>query len=316
MAVHDQSYTPWAGPLASRASRVRAIVQAGLGQPFKNIWTLLVVILTFVVAGGLVLLLFVFSTDAHQYLNTLLQAGEFLREDQRKTLQRITGLLGNNIYRAALFNNLVFIAALTVLSATVGASLISRDLKHNALLMYFSKAIRRGDYVAAKFATLALFLLFVTLGPALVLFLGQIGMGLERVTFGQRLADLGAITLHSLAIVVPTSAAVLACSATTRHAYLAGVLWAAFFFSSEGLSRNLAATVGEEWCKFLSWQNLIQHLGDQFYAARPLGASLKTGPPAPVLDASGWAPFFILLAVTAGSLAYVRWRIGRVEAGE
>lgn len=314
MAVHDQSYAPWEGTYVSRFSRVRAIVEAELAQPFKNIWTLIVVILAFVVAAAWVLFLFWASTQAGHILQLLTQPES--KVAALPQLQKLRFALGNNIYREQFFNNFLFSMVLTVLSATVGASLISRDLKHNALLMFFSKAITRGDYVAAKFLTLVLFLLFVTLGPALLLFLGQLGIGLEKITFGQRLADAGSILLHALILVVPTSAVVLACSAATKRAYLAGVLWATLFFSVEGLSRNLTATVGEEWCKFLSWRNLMQHLGDQVYQSRPLGPRLMSGPEQPLLEAGWVGPLLILVSITVASLAFVRWRVRSVEAGE
>ena len=78
----------------------------------------------------------------------------------------------------------VYSMILMVLSATVGASIISRDVRHRALLMYFSRSITRADYLLGKFLALVLFLLLVTLGPGLLLFLGQLGMSQERLTFG------------------------------------------------------------------------------------------------------------------------------------
>ena len=114
---------------------------------------------------------------------------------------------------------------LMVLSATVGASLIARDVRHRALLMYFSRSITRADYLLGKFLSLVVFLLIVTLGPGLLLFLGQLGMSQERLTFGQRMGDLLAITLHSLILTVPMSSVVLAFSSLTKRTYLAAILW-------------------------------------------------------------------------------------------
>ena len=63
------------------------------------------------------------------------------------------------------------------------------------MLMYFSRSITRLDYLVGKFLSLLLFLLFVTLGPGLILFVGQLGMSTERLTFGQRMSDLLGVTL-------------------------------------------------------------------------------------------------------------------------
>ena len=294
MAVYDQSYEPWSGTCAGRFSRIWALVRPGLAAPFRNFWILVVVILAFmIVAGWLMILFAVASSQIPQIF-----------------------VLGNNIYRENFYNTFFFSTLLAVLSATVGASLVSRDLRHNALLMIFARPVTRGDYVAARFLTLVLFLLVVTLGPGLLLFLGQIGMGTEKLSFGQRLADLGSITLHSLILVVPMSAAVLACSSLTRRASVAGILWAAVFFSGAGFSEILTNALHQDWCGLLSWTNLTAHLGNCVYQSRPVQPGLLSGPQAPVLRTGGWGPLIILVSITVVSLGIVHWRVRSVEGGE
>jgi ABC-2 type transport system permease protein len=294
MAVYDQSYQPWSGTYAGRFSRIWALVRPGLTAPFRSFWILIVVILAFMVVAGWLMILFAVAASQMPQIFAL----------------------GNNIYRENFYNTFIFSTILAVLSATVGASLVSRDLRHNALLMIFSRAVTRGDYVAARFLTLVLFLLLVTLGPGLLLFLGQIGMGTENLTAVQRLADLGSITLHSLILVVPMSAAVLACSSLTKRAAVAGILWAAIFFSSAGFSEILSTALHEDWCGLLSWTNLTAHLGNHVYQARPVQAGLLSGPQAPALRTGLWEPILILASVTVLSLGIVRWRVRSVEAGE
>lgn len=300
MAVYDQSYLPWSGAYTSRLSRIWAMTWPGLVQPFRSVWILIVIILAFMIVGGWLILLMAIASQAAQ-------------NPAAENISKLFFAVGNNIYRVEFFNNYLFSMILMTLSATVGASLISRDLKHNALVMYFSRAITRGDYVAAKFLTLALFLLFVTWVPALLLFAGQLGMGLEKLTLAQRLADLGSITLHSLVIVVPMSAVVLACSSVTRRAYVAGLLWATLFFSSTIFSEVLYQTVRQEWCRMISWTNLTSHLGNFCWQVR-LTAGMK--PPKPVLQVGWEEPLLILGAVTILSLVIVRRRMRSVEAGE
>jgi hypothetical protein len=133
-------------------------------------------------------------------------------------------------------------------------------------------------------------------------------MGGENLTLGQRLADLGAITLHSLILVVPMTAAVLACSSLTRSAHVAGLLWASVFFSSWAFSEALTNLLGREWCRMISWMRLTAHLGDLVYPARH--------PTEPIL-ACGWEePALLLGGVTLLSLAVAAWRLRAAEAGE
>lgn len=286
MAVYDQSYRPWSGTYTSRARRVAAMAWMDLALAFRSRRTLLVVALSFVVVGSWLLILFIAASQ--QVV--------------------VPYAVGNRLYREGFYNNFLFSMILMVLSTTVGASLIARDLRHRAIVLYLSRAIRPGDYLAGKFLALAGFLLAATWGPGVALFLGQLGMGGEKLTLGQRLGDLGAITLHSLIIVVPMTAAVLACSSLTRSAHVAGLLWASVFFSSWAFSEALTNLLGREWCRMISWMRLTAHLGDLVYPARH--------PTEPIL-ACGWEePALLLGGVTLLSLAVAAWRLRAAEAGE
>lgn len=287
MAVYDQSYAAWSGAYTSRWGRIRAMVAMELAQPFKNVWLLLVLVLAFMIVGGWLIILFFAATQA--------------------VLPPFA--VGNRIYREGFYNFFFFSMILMVLSATMGASLIARDLRHNALVMYFSRAITRFDYLAGKFLALLLFLLVATLGPGLLLWAGQAGMGQEKLTLGDRLGDLGAITLHSLILVVPISSMVLAFSSFTRRTYVAGILWVTFYFASWIFSLVLQATLKEEWPKLISWMNLTAHLGDLCYPVRGLSGKR-------VLDCGWIEPLSILGGLTMLSLAVVWRRLRSVEAGE
>jgi ABC-type transport system involved in multi-copper enzyme maturation permease subunit len=286
MAIYDQSYAPWTGTYSSRAARVRAMIAMELAQPFKNIWLLIIVLMTFsIVAGWLFVLFFVSSYQIPPFF-----------------------AVGNRIYREGFYNVQFFSLILMVLSGTVGASLIARDVRHRSLLMYFSRSISRVDYLAGKFLSLVLFLLIVTLGPGLLLFFGLLGMGQEKLTFVQRMGDLGAITLHSLILALPMSAAVLAFSSLTKRTYVAAILWTTFYFASITLSQVLTATLKAEWPKMLSWTNLTAHLGDLCYPAR--------NPTPPLLECGWGPPLLILGSITLLSLAIVWRRLRSVEGEE
>jgi ABC-type transport system involved in multi-copper enzyme maturation permease subunit len=286
MAIYDQSYTPWTGTYTSRADRIRAMIAMELALPFRNTWVLIIVLSAFAIVGSWLLVLFLITSAQVPPLFAV----------------------GNQIYREGFFNNPLFSMILMVLSATVGASLISRDVRHRALLMYFSRSITRADYLLGKFLALVLFLLFVTLVPGLALFLGQIGMGQERLSAGERLGDLGSIVLHSLILTIPMSAVVLAFSSLTKRTYLAAILWVIFYFVSTSLSPTLVFALKTDWPKMLSWQNLTAHLGDLCYAQR--------GPSVHVLDCGPGLPLLILGSVTLLSLALVWRRLRSTETEE
>jgi ABC-type transport system involved in multi-copper enzyme maturation permease subunit len=307
MAVYDQTYRPWTGTYGSRAGRVWAMIRMEIVQPFRNIWVLIVILAAFALVIAWLLLLFI-------ALSRMGSTGA----------APLPILTGNWLYRDGFYNFPASVGAgslslfsliLMFLSATVGSSLIARDLKYNALLLYFSRAITRADYLAGKFLALVLFLLFVTFVPGLLLFAGSLGMGTETLSAGDRARDLLGIFLQSLVFVVPMASAVLAFSSITKRPYVAAILWATVFFSSWIFSNLLTNHIQKDWCRMISWMNLTMHLGSLCYPERPAPkALLETVKP--VLECGYLPPFLILSAVTILSLVVAWRRIRSVEGSE
>lgn len=284
MAVHDLSYTPWSGTPGPRRAGVGAIVAMELLRPFRSLWVRLVVIGAFMITGGWLLLLF-FAASQHEMP---------------------TPFAGNRLYRDGFLNFFLFSTILLGLSATVGCPLIARDVRHHALVLYFSRSITRADYLLGKFAALALFLLFATLGPGLLLWLGQLGIGPEKLSTSQRLADLGSLVLHSLVLTVPLAAVTLGFSSLVKRGYVAALLWAAVYFGGEAASAVLGALLKTAWPRMLSWRMLTTHLGDLCWR----GSTPR------ILDC-GWLPPLLILAAASAVGLGVAWRrLRSVEAGE
>jgi hypothetical protein len=287
MGIYDQSYMPWTGTYTSRWTRIRSIIAMELALPFRKVWIMLIVYLSFSIVGSWLILLFLATSS--QILPPF--------------------ALGNRIYREGFFQNPLFSMVLMVLSATVGSSLIARDVRHRALLMYFSRSITRADYLLGKLLALITLLMLVTLLPGLLLFFGQLGMSQERLSFGDRMSDLGSITLNSLILTVPMASVVLAFSSLTKRTYLAAILWVTFYFLSASLSPALTFALKADWPKMLSWTNLTNHLADLCYARR--------GPAsAPILECGAWPPLLILGSATVLALALVWRRLRSTEVEE
>jgi ABC-2 type transport system permease protein len=62
---------------------------------------------------------------------------------------------------------------LAIFCAAVAPELFARDQRMRTLPLYFARGLRRDDYTIAKLAALATALLFITLLPQLVLFIGN-----------------------------------------------------------------------------------------------------------------------------------------------
>jgi ABC-type transport system involved in multi-copper enzyme maturation permease subunit len=286
VAVHDLSYAPWTGTATSRRASIRALIGMELLRPFRSMWVRLVVIGAYMITGGWMFLLFFAASQ-----------------------QELPAMLGGNlIYRDGFLNLFLFSMILLGLSATVGCPIIARDLRHNALVLYFSRSITRGDYLLGKFAALLLFLLFATLGPGLLLWASQAGLGAERLTLGQRFADLGSLILHSLALTLPLAAVTLGFSTASKRGYVAALFWASLYFGGEAASAVLGGLLRTSWPKLLSWRMLTTHLGDLCWRGTP--------PRARILDCGWEPPAAILAALSVLALALAWRRLRSVEAGE
>ncbi|MDP6957478.1 MAG: hypothetical protein QF645_01560 [Planctomycetota bacterium] len=299
MGIQDQSYEIWSGSLQSRISRIWALIVSGLGYPFSRRANLVVIGLMYLMILGWLFLLYIFASSSTPPIF----------------------VLGNNLYRSWFFNHGLFGFLLMILSATVGATMISRDLQHNALLMICSKAISRGDYLLSRFTTLILFFLQVTLLPAVILWLGQWGMSSEEISLGSRLHDLFAITMHAFTIIVPFSSVVLACSSLTKRPHIAAMIWVLFYLLTWVFSSILERTVGQEWCRLLWWQNLTARVGEAFYEHRPAKMALPfmgegRSDMSSLLEMGPFVPALILIGVTVISLTIVRLRLRQVEVRE
>jgi ABC-2 type transport system permease protein len=70
---------------------------------------------------------------------------------------------------------------LVLFCAAVAPELVGRDQRNRTLALYFSRAVSRFDYTIAKFAALTSAMLVLTLGPQVLLFVGN-GMANDDLT--------------------------------------------------------------------------------------------------------------------------------------
>lgn len=246
MAVYEQTYEPWNGVREPRWRRVLAIFGSGVALPFHNAWVLLLIVLSYFMVIGWAFFLYMLSSVKAPPIFAV----------------------GNNLYRDFLSHwwTALFV---TLLAAIVDGPLISRDIKYNAVSMYFSKAITRMDYVGGKFLIALFFLLLGTLAPALTLLAFQAAFGQETLRAREYVNDASAIFAHSLTIAIPTSAIVLAISSISRSTYAPGLVWFGLFYGSHLTSEIFKNLIQEDWCRLVSLMTNINHLGNLFFEYRP-----------------------------------------------
>src|SRR6266550_3260452 len=154
------------------------------------------------------------------------------------------------IYAAANFPQMAFIAPtaetfrqflgqqdLFVFFVTVyvGAGLIANDRRANALQIYLSKPLTRGEYVFGKLAILMAFLALVTWIPAITLLLVQVAFA-GNFTFLMNHAYLfPAITVYAFLEIVTAASTMLALSSLSNSSRYVAVLYAVLLFFTQAI---------------------------------------------------------------------------------
>ena len=218
--IHDIGYKPYSGPRLGRAQIVRALyvhsVRAifGLGRGAKA-----KVVPWFVVAVVLIpAALNVYSSSEGKTL--ILQYG-------------------------SMQYHLMILSLLFV--AIAAPELVSRDLRHHTLPLYFSRPLHRRDYPVAKLLALYSSLLLVEMLPVLITYVGQVGSASSGHEIWQDTraafpAVFVAVTQSALFAVL----SLLIAASTGRRVIATGAI-AILFLASTAISGVLEDAIGRTW---------------------------------------------------------------------
>ena len=215
--IHDIGYKPYTGPRQGHAQIVRALyvhsVRSifGLGRGAKA-----KIVPWFVVAVMLV------PAALNVYASS---AGKALILD----------------YTAIGFDMMLFPVLFVAIAAP---ELVSRDLRHHTLPLYFSRPLHRHDYPLAKLLALFSALLAVELLPVLITYIGQIGSSSSghEIWLDSR-AAFPAVFVAAAQAALFSAIALLIASTTGRRVIATGAI-AILFLATSAISSVLENAVG------------------------------------------------------------------------
>jgi ABC-type transport system involved in multi-copper enzyme maturation permease subunit len=255
MPIYDQSYRPYRGAFSSHATRWWTIARTGVLHFLKRRLFLVFITLTFIppIVQGFMIY------GAHQF------------PDQ--TLVKVD---------AEFFRRMMEIqtAWFLILGIYPGTGLISNDLKWNAIQLYLSKPLTKVDYVLGKFATMAAFLLGVTLVPGLLLFLLELGFSSDSKFLISYWWIPLAVAGYSAAAAISWGLIVLALSSMSKNSRYVGTLLVSFAFFTSGFAqfaRGIFNHDGVIVISALDSLKLLSYLffgGKSEYGDHTLGAAL------------------------------------------
>ena len=203
-----------------------------------------------------------------------------------------------------LFGDFLGWQALIAMFITIfaGAGLVASDLRTGAILVYLSRPLTRRDYVLGKLMVLLLQNLFITLVPALLLYLLALGLAPDQF-WKWSLAWIGpAIVLESLVISTIISLIALAISSLSRSARVAGIGFFGLLMGLEITRKTLYAIYGRPETALISPLGTLYSVGVALFDLADGGVTLP------------WIYAVAVLALLAGGcLLILRSRVRAVE---
>ena len=257
MPIHDVGYRAWVGTRMPRIHAFLVMVLSGIMITRRSAW-----IRRMLAASWLPV---VYIGAGFYFIEQTLQTadpsarrmfvdlfGRFFSVPNTDALQQ--GLMSAELDRHRIWAGLIAIflsypqsVASLVLTGLIAPPLISRDLRTRAYLIYFSKPIGKWDYIGGKLATIGAFLAFITLLPALSLYLCGVGLSPDLSVIYSTWDLPFRIVVASLVFILPTSAIALMFSSLTHESRYASLAWFTFWILGySGWSVIRAALVSAE----------------------------------------------------------------------
>lgn len=242
--IHDQGYRRYGGARAPHGYAWAVIAKAGL-RTFIGKKTFL----------GLLLLAWLpfFARGLQIYASVNLPQAQFLAATPA-------------MFKDFLDQQDLFVFFIAVY---VGAGLIANDRRANALQIYLSKPLTRGEYIFGKLAILLTFLLLITWIPAMVLLIVQVLFAGSFAFLVDNFYLFPAVTLKAFLQAITVSTAMLALSSLSNSSRYVGILYAGVIFLTQAIYGVLAGVTGDNWWAWVSFSANLTRLGDLIFRLPP-----------------------------------------------
>jgi ABC-2 type transport system permease protein len=181
---------------------------------------------------------------------------------------------------AQLFRSFLDQQGLFVFLLIVGASgAIADDRRANALQVYLSKPLTRVEYIAGKLFAPLVFVLGVTLLPAVLLLLVHVAFSGSLTFVVQNLYLLPAILLYSIVLALLGTFTMVALSSLSKSRRFTALTFTGLFFFTSAMYIALQRITGSRLWALISPRDMLTVIGDAAFRipgdrALPLWAAL------------------------------------------
>jgi ABC-2 type transport system permease protein len=245
MPIFDQGYQHWSGRLTGGTWRWLAITRHGVRAGMKNRLLRLLLIVSWIPALVLVVMLCLWGLLERRSAAILpmMQFFSFLHPQILADPRHFRVEIWTICYDFFLLTELRFSMVLVLL---VGPTLISQDLRFNALPLYFSRPLRRIDYFLGKLGIVVVFLGRMIILPCLIAYVLGLLFSLDWTIVRQTLRLLCSGVVYGLVISVSAGTLILALSSLSRNSRYVALFWLGIWFVGSVVGGVLQAADREQ----------------------------------------------------------------------
>jgi ABC-type transport system involved in multi-copper enzyme maturation permease subunit len=229
MPIFDQGYQHWHGPLAGHGWRWLTIARHGVRVQAKNRILRFLMLLAWVPALVLIIVVAVWGMVEQQNDAVLPLVQNLLPRDIVRDPIAYRTTIWTLAYSFFFQVELYFIMLLVVIA---GPGLISRDLRFNALPLYFARPLNRIDYFAGKLGVIGALVGAVAVGPALFAYVVGVCFSFDLSVVRDTYPVLLGSVAYGLVVTLSTGTLMLALSSLSRRSLYVGIAWAGLWLIS------------------------------------------------------------------------------------
>ncbi|HEY1683655.1 MAG TPA: ABC transporter permease subunit [Tepidisphaeraceae bacterium] len=244
MPIFDQGYQHWSGELSGHAWRWLAITRHGVRVGLKSKLLRIVLFVSWLPALVLAGALCVWGLLEHKssMIDPIVQFMMFVNPQVLAEPRAYRLEVWTLCFHFFLQTELRFSMILVLL---VGPSLISQDLRFNALPLYFSRPLRRIDYFLGKLGVIGFFLAMVTIVPSVVAYILGVFFSMDFTIVPETFRLLVSTVVYGLIITLSAGLLILALSSLSRNSRYVALFWIGIWFVS-GISASVLQGVERE----------------------------------------------------------------------
>jgi ABC-2 type transport system permease protein len=256
MPIFDQGYQHWQGPLSGHAWRWLAIAQHGVRVQTKNRILRLLLLFAWLPALLLVTVVALWGLVEQKNESIVALARNLLPPEVVRDPVAYRAMVWTLVYSFFFQIEMFFIMLLVIFA---GPGLISRDLRFNALPLYFARPLTRLDYFLGKLGVIGALVAAVAVGPAVVAYLVGVCFSFDLSVVRDTYPVLLASVAYGLVITLSTGTLMLALSSLTRRSLYVAIAFAGLWIISgsvgsimtgihrESLTRGVQQDVMSRW---------------------------------------------------------------------